>query len=248
MGVTLSTNSTLAPISLVSTIIGFISFAFTVSTFLRVFWDNLHTLFQAETEIHDYLSNLRTQLYEERASLRSLRRHNKDWGHTGHRGKAGARGIRLDDRTIKSMQESIRHLLRRFKALEQPFLEGNNAASRRRPSHDPYGRESGRWSDDDLKAPAQNARQAVDDADEDWPGNPYCDITLVKRFAWLRRRTEAIALLESLSRVQTRRIARQVGEISVALYEYGGVIEHLGQDMEHVTGRLNRVVGIRRVD
>lgn len=41
MGVAISTQSTLAPVSLASTVIGFVSFAFTVATAVRVFWENV---------------------------------------------------------------------------------------------------------------------------------------------------------------------------------------------------------------
>lgn len=255
MGVTLSTHSTLAPISLASTIIGFISFAFTVTTWLRVFWENLHTLFEAESEIHGYLSNLRIEIWEEKASLRQLRRHNKDYGHSGRKGKARVH-LRLDDVTIRSMQDIVRHLTRRFKKLEAPFLEENTATGRRRPTSYPYARESGSWEDDHKSGArrrghrrAPEGQQDLDEEyDEDWANNEYCNITLAKRFVWLRRRSEAINLTEALSRLQTRRIARQVGELTVTLYEYGDMIEDIRDDMQGLTGRLNRVVGIRRVD
>jgi hypothetical protein len=44
-------SAALAPISAASTIIGFISFAFTLGTFLRVFWGNIMTIMNARREI-----------------------------------------------------------------------------------------------------------------------------------------------------------------------------------------------------
>lgn len=255
MGVAVSSHSALAPISLASTIIGFVSFAFTVTTWLRVFWQNLNTLFEAESEIHAYLSNLRIELWEERSSLRKIRKHNKDFGHSTHGKGKGRTKLRLDDATLKSMQDIMRHLTRTFKRLEQPFLEPNPTPVRRRDPTDPYARESGGW-EDDVKT-ARGARRHYrarrdedddDDDDEGWSGMQYCNITLGKRFVWLRKRSEAISLMENLTRVQTRRIARQVGEISIALYEYGAIIEDVRDDTEAVSSRLNRIVGIRRVD
>lgn len=256
MGVTFSTPVQTGPVFFAGTIIGFISFAFTVATWLRVFWENINTIFAAETEIHAYLSNLRIELYEERASLRQLRRHNREFGHSSH-GKAKGRSVcRLDDVTLRSLTEVVRRLTKRFKKLEQPFLRQNDAAGRRRPRESgyPYARESGSW-EDDIKGGRREARRKSrhvdeddDEDDDDISGNDYCDITPAKRFVWLRRRSEAISLTESLSRVQTRRIARQVGEVTVALYQYGAMIEDIRDDLEDVTGRLNRVVGIRRVD
>ncbi|THW66799.1 hypothetical protein D6D25_01667, partial [Aureobasidium pullulans] len=130
MGVTLSTQSTLSPLSLASTVIGFVSFSFTLATLLRVFWGNITTVLNAHDEIHDYMSNLRVQLYEERQSLRNLRRHNKEWGK--RRRTKGIPLPRLDDLTIRSMQDTLRHLTRRFKALERPFLDQDTAIGRRR--------------------------------------------------------------------------------------------------------------------
>ncbi|OAG00850.1 uncharacterized protein CC84DRAFT_1053813, partial [Paraphaeosphaeria sporulosa] len=73
MGVTVS-HTTLAPVSLASTLIGFISFAFTLATFLKVFWQSIITLKAAPDEITDYLSNLKQALLEERRHLRKVRR------------------------------------------------------------------------------------------------------------------------------------------------------------------------------
>lgn len=248
MGVVLSTHSTLAPVSLASSIIGFVSFAFTVATAVRVFWENLNTIWEAPQEVHEILTNLRIELYEEKRSLRQLRKHNKDFGHR-HSDK-GRAPLKLDDLTIRSMQESVRHLIRKFRMLEKPFLAENNATGRRRrssfssPSYGPYASGYG----DEKNARGRDRDRDKDDDDENIDPNMYCNITLGKRFVWLRHRGTAIGLMESISRVQTRRIARQVGEISVALWEYGGEVDDVREGMEDIQARLNRVVGIRRVD
>ena len=57
-----------------------------------------------------------------------------------------------------------------------------------------------------------------------------------------------MSLLQAMQRVQTRRIARQVGEIAVVMHEYGDVIEEMRHSIAMTESRLNRVVGIRRVD
>lgn len=208
------------------------SFAFTVATALRVFWENLNTIWDASQEVHEILTSLRIELYEERNSLRQLRRHNKEFGHR-HNNK-GRVPLKLDDSTIRSMQESIRHLIRRFKTLEKPFLAENTATGRRR-------RSSYTWDDEkDVRG--------KDDDDDNLDPYQYCNMTLGKRFVWLRTRSKAVGLMDSLSRVQTRRIARQVGEISVALWEYGGDVDGLRDGLDDIQGRLNRVVGVRRVD
>lgn len=248
MGVTLSTHSSLAPISMASTIIGFISFSFTIATFLRVFWDNITTITNAHDEIHDYMSNLRVQLYEERQSLRNLRRHNKEWGQ--RRRTKGPPLPRLDDLTIKSMQSTLRHLTRRFRSLERPFLDKNTADGRRRyrrsfspDPRDPWDSEKGLRSRD-----REWDRDLDDEEDPRTQGDHYCNITLGKRILWLRRRTDALAIIEAVSRLQTRRTARQIGEISVALHEYGDTIDDLDEGILEIEARLSKVIGIRRVN
>lgn len=243
MGVTSSTHSTLAPLSLASTIIGFISFSFTVATLLRVFWGNISTVLNAHDEIHDYLSNLRVQLYEERQSLRNLRRHNKEWGKR-RRGK-GLPLPRLDDLTIRSMQDTLRHLTRRFKSLERPFLDQNSVPGRRRyrKSFSPNPRDT--W--DSEKGLREWDKELDDEDDPRTQGDVYCNITIGKRIVWLRQRSDALAIIEAVSRLQTRRTARQVGEIAVALYEYGDTIEDLDESMQEIETRFSKIVGIRRV-
>lgn len=256
MGVTFS-HITTSPIFFASAIVGFVSFAFTVATWLRVFWNNINSLFAAESEIHGYLSTLRIELYEEKASLKRLRRHNRGLTHssTGTRDRAG---LRLDDATLRSLIDVLRRLTRRFKNLERPFLMENDAIGKRRPSGYPYGRESANWETEmkDTRSRGRrgserrNRRDVDDDEDEDqyWVSSDYCDITFAKRSVCLKRRSEAMDLTESLSRVQTRRIARQVGEIAVSLHDYSVMIDDIRQDLEDLTGRLDRIVGLRRIE
>lgn len=73
MGVTVS-HTALAPISMASSIIGFISFGFTLATFLNVFWSSVQTIHAAPSEIPDYLSNLKQGLLGQRQHLRKVRK------------------------------------------------------------------------------------------------------------------------------------------------------------------------------
>ncbi|KAI5211920.1 hypothetical protein AUEXF2481DRAFT_26793 [Aureobasidium subglaciale EXF-2481] len=248
MGITLSTHSTLAPLSLASTIIGFVSFSFTIATLLRVFWGNITTVTNAHDEIHDYLSNLRVQLYEERESLRNLRRHNKDWGK--RRRSEGLPLPRLDDLTIRSMQDTLRHLTRRFKTLERAFLDQESAYGRRRyrKSLSPNPRDT-LDSEKGLCSKETELDKENDDDEEDprTQGDAFCNITLGKRILWLRRRSDALAIMEAVSRLQTRRTARQVGEIAVALYEYGDTVKDLHDGLHEVEARFCKIAGIRTV-
>lgn len=97
MGVTIS-HTAYAPLSLISASIGFVSFAFTLGTFLKVFWTNLGTFGNAPQEINDILSSLKQGLLEQRRHLRRTRRRLKnlrrDPSHGPGRGKSKVRSRR----------------------------------------------------------------------------------------------------------------------------------------------------------
>ena len=104
MGIYLSTTAT-SPFFLTSGIIGFVSFAFTLGTFIRVLWSNFSTLGEAPHEVHTYLTNLRTELLEERANLRVMRKMCKKHHRMIISRGDGSRmdsGIELDDVTSVS--------------------------------------------------------------------------------------------------------------------------------------------------
>ncbi|KAF1954583.1 hypothetical protein CC80DRAFT_567144 [Byssothecium circinans] len=94
MGITLS-HTAYAPLALISAIIGFISFAFTLATFLNVFWSYLLTIKAAPREIEDYLSNLEQALIEERRHLRKVRKRARGATKAGERSRSRSR---FDDR------------------------------------------------------------------------------------------------------------------------------------------------------
>lgn len=152
MGVVLSSTASLSPFSLTTGIIGLVSFAFTVSTFLKIVWTNLETVGEAPHEVHTYLTNLRQELVEERNSLRTMRRLQRDLrkrnaqrkrprsvrsiaGGTTSGGSGGGGGGGgnnsgvdvgsecVDEVSLKTMTDSIKRLIRRFAELERPFLE-----------------------------------------------------------------------------------------------------------------------------
>lgn len=264
MGVTLSTQSTLAPVSFAGTIIGFISFAFTIATFLRVFWENLMTLYSAPSEAHEFLTNLRVELYEEKASLRALRRHHRMRAMGGPRlADRASRDAELNEAAIRTMQDSLRHLIQRFKDIQRKFLildDHQDHNRRRRQSRRRRRRSSGRvesasphyksgdgggWNNEKG---VRSRDYVYEDENEDGSGYDLAQITFARRFVWLVNRGKAIDIVQSLTRIQTRRIARQVGETAVALHDYGRVFEGMRESVEGVEGRLSRVVGIRRVE
>ena len=110
------------------------------------------------------------------------------------------------------------------------------------------------WDDEKGGGGAGSGRGRNREKDRDWEDEEdysngiYCRMTIGRRIAWLRHRSDAMALLASLARVQTRRIARQVGEIAVVLHEYGDVFAEMRHNISLTESRMNRVVGLRRVD
>lgn len=89
-----------------------------------------------------------------------------------------------DEGAFKVLSDSIRHMIRQFKTLEEPFLE-------RRPRADHY-------------------EKGFDPPDEDdYYELDYRHLGLLDRVTWVRERNEVIELASRLSRIQTRRIARQ---------------------------------------
>ncbi|KAL2351081.1 hypothetical protein BJ546DRAFT_855806 [Cryomyces antarcticus] len=128
MGVTLSTLSTLAPVSFASTVVGFISLAITLLTFIRVFWDNLMTLASAPQEVEDYKGNLKQELYEERSNIRAMKGRIK----SSDKDNVTRDGYPLSEATrLKIQSDAVRHVVRDFERLERPFLipDGHNNSS-----------------------------------------------------------------------------------------------------------------------
>jgi len=66
--------SELSAISLASTTVGLIGFAFTIFTFLKVFWETILTLLSAPKQMRGYLDNLRLEVHNERAYFKSALR------------------------------------------------------------------------------------------------------------------------------------------------------------------------------
>ncbi|TKA33248.1 hypothetical protein B0A50_00801 [Salinomyces thailandicus] len=282
MGIYLSTTAT-SPFFLTSGIIGFISFAFTLGTFLRVLWTNFETLGEAPHEVHAYLTNLRTEILEERASLRAMRKlckkHHRLVSLAGGVGRVDS-GVELDEVTLRTMGDVVKQLLRKFKELERPFLEdgewgvagvegreerrrrrrrreersmspswnekgGGGDRSRSRTEHERGGRRLSRYGmeryeDDDQDDP---------DGERFWAQRVrYADYGFGRRLRWLYKKPQAQQLFETLSRVQLRRMARQVGGLSVLVHEYGGSTLHVQEAVRRIDERVARVVGVRRVD
>ena len=100
-----------------SSIVGFISFAFTFFTFVRVFWQTILTLWAAPREVTQYLDNLRSELHDEREYFRVMLRRQRSRSRGGQKER-----VHDDLMELKILNESVKSLMRSFKKLEQPFL------------------------------------------------------------------------------------------------------------------------------
>ena len=170
----------LAPISLGSSIVGFISFAFTFLTLIRVFWDAIITIFSAPTEARDILDNLRQELYELREALKHARKKHK--GEKDEWKEAGA------DRTpLRVLQDTVKHMSRDFRILERPFLQ---------KSRQPI---------EEDECDSAWTHYAVYTAKID-----YCNMDLSHRIIWLRTRSKIMVIGDRVNRIQVRRIAHEL--------------------------------------
>lgn len=267
MGVTVSSNSKISEFSFGTSVLGIIGFAFTLGTFFKVVSVNLTTLGQAEHEVHTYLTNLRTELIEERASLRTMRkefrRHQRVCRREGHDNFVG---MELDEVSLRTMGDVVKHLIKRFRELERPFLEDGSGGIADLPNHRPRARRRnsspspprythaayGSPSEKHPKAKTNHERDQMDDeADDDmyWAQRTkYAKYGLMSRLRWLAKKSEAQYLFETLSRVQIRRIALQVGGVSIAMHIYGIESMNMKETIQRIDDRVNRVVGVRRID
>ncbi len=104
----------IAPLSYASIVVGFISFAFTFFTFVRVFWETILTLWSAPKELERVVDNLRLELHEERAYLKSMIRRSKS--------RSRGRKLHAELGPLRLLNDSVRDLMNDFKKLEEPFL------------------------------------------------------------------------------------------------------------------------------
>jgi len=207
---TCQTDSGLPPISIASITIGFISFAITIATFLSVFWSNLSTLRSAPTEIDDYLGNLKQGLFEERWHLRRVRKRRKrntsSSGTVDEKSRSEVVKENNDDLAVRVSSETLKHMIHEFKDLERPFLRPQDLESReRRGGRDEWNDMFGRR----LSAPEASEGEAVD-----FYRTNYWRCGFKERWEWLNRKNTALTMLEALQRIETRRVAREIGMVS----------------------------------
>jgi hypothetical protein len=285
MGITIS-HTQFSPLSMVSTTIGFVSFAFTLGTFFKVFWSNLGTFGAAPQEIQDYLSSLKQGLLEERRHLRKVRRRLKsirrdkshgpgarsgsddpdsNYDYKRSRGRKSGRRRGLGqmhfDRDMQAMRSTgenealqvmcvtVRDLIKSFRQIEYPFLK---------PEY--QNRDSARWSNNShpyasqkrSQYSAQHQQHSEDEVSDmhatNRLGHEYKKCGFKERWLWVRRKASVTNLSEVLNRVEVRRTAHEVGEVLSIVGNIGRDLEDMQDAVYALEGRLNRVVGVRRID
>ena len=162
-------------IFVVSAVIGFISFAFTFFTFLRVFWESITTMWAAPKEVKGYMDNLRSELYGERDYFKEAVRSSKSK-------RKGATRNHSDIGTLKILNDSVKHMMRQFKKMEEPF----------------------------LRDPPSEKEMDMEKSDFTMRGD-YVNMGLGHRYVWLRTKPDLITLADQVTRIQTRRLAFDTG-------------------------------------
>jgi hypothetical protein len=226
MGVAISSHSSLAPVSLASLIVGFIGFAVTAATLIKISWDNIETVWSAPQQINDYLGNLKAGLYEERHHLRKVcrtrsksrrRRRSRSASARHRRGRGGGEKEPVDDessprelaedRTLVVLKNTVRHMLRNFRNLERPFVAYEHEIKRRASRK----LSEGDW---DMERYPDNYGDDSDGGESIFSA-AYKECGLKERFIWLRTKGKVMSLSDGLQKIQTRRIATELGQVYV---------------------------------
>ncbi|MCJ1314441.1 hypothetical protein MMC25_008123 [Agyrium rufum] len=238
----------LAPISYASSVVGFLSFAFTFLTFLRVTWDAVMTIFAAPGETRIVLDNLRQELYELRENLRRSRkrRQKPDYSFSSSNDK--------DKDKDKDREKE--------KDREADYYSGGNNKTRSEKDYDRnakvYGEDRSplRVLSDTVKHLSREFERIErpflanprEDADEVCEGSAwthyriynskveYADMTLGVRFHWLRNKGRLNTMGDLISRIQVRRIAHEVGSLQAGL----GAVERKMLDVDERMMRFER--------
>ncbi|KAL9038519.1 MAG: hypothetical protein Q9180_003085 [Flavoplaca navasiana] len=108
----------LPPISYASVIVGFLGFAFTFFTFIRVFWESMMTMWNAPKELRQLLDNLRTELFGERAYFKNAIKQARSKSRKSTRDPPEIMPLSI-------LSDSIKNMLSDFRTLEAPFLHND---------------------------------------------------------------------------------------------------------------------------
>lgn len=126
-----------------------------------------------------------------------------------------------------------------------PKPRGSRARSRR----DSRRRRRRKGQRDEGDDENNDEDDADDDADTFWAQRTqYKQFGIVCRYNWVQKKSQCQELFSTLSRVQIRRIARQVGGLSLLAYESGPRLERSEAMLTRIEHRLGNIVGVRRVE
>lgn len=242
-------------LSYASSVIGLVSFAFTLSIFFGTFASAISTLSAAPREVRDNLSNLRFELYEEREALRKARSrrrrihnpsspspsppapsriHERDRSRSrpGLRGGAGG-GEKQRYRTRVSADARSDDYLRVAAQTIKDLIRDFKRLERPFLTDYPYprGLDPGYDpNDEDLEA-----KTHVDTAEN--PGRYYrCDFP--HRFIWLKRKSDVVNLASKVARVQITRIEREGHATCMQLSSLGDLLRDIDDRLWGIEDRL----------
>ncbi|KAL8775319.1 MAG: hypothetical protein Q9209_000326 [Squamulea sp. 1 TL-2023] len=167
----------LDPISYASVIFGFLGFAFTFFTFLRVFWDAILTMWSAPKEVRQMLDNLRTELYGERAYFQNAIKQARSKSRKSTREAPEIVPLSI-------LNESIRTMMSDLRSMEAPFLDDDN-------DNDNDGADGL-----DIEKSGKVALRG-----------DYGRMGLGRRILWLHTKDDIMSIQNQVTRTQARRIA-----------------------------------------
>ena len=181
-----------------------------------------------------------------------------------------------EDEGLKTMRMVLKNLIKNFRTLEQPYLKeefrhqdaahwsatptylpsstDEKSPRSRRNSHNSnrnhlpqynntHHQHYNNHSDNDDDTPTAQYMHSTDQM-----GQEYKSCGFKERWLWVRQKSAFINLNEVLSRIEVRRTAHEVGEVLSMVCNIGRDMQELRGALDGVEGRLNRVVGVRRVD
>lgn len=147
-----------------------------------------------------------------------------------------------ESEALQVMRITVRDLIKSFRQIERPFLKPeyhNQASAQWSKSDSPYGPEKSPYFSEDEISDLHATNRL---------GNEYKKCGVKERWLWVKRKASVINLSEVLNRVEVRRTAHEVGEVLSIVSNIGRDLEDVQETLYALEGRLNRVVGVRRVE
>ena len=147
-----------------------------------------------------------------------------------------------ESEALQVMRVTVRDLIKSFRQIEYPFLktEYQNRASAQWSNHShPYGPPE--------KSPNYSEDEVLDLRATNRLGHEYRKCGFKERWLWVKRKASVVDFSEQLNRVEVRRTAHEVGEVLSIVSNIGRDLEDMQETMFALEGRLNRVVGVRKV-